>query len=47
MQNAPIMAPTADTPERRAFYDRIDKKNSDGPLAVSRGLGDSGAKEPL
>jgi gentisate 1,2-dioxygenase len=27
MQNAPIMAPTADTPERRAFYDRIDKKN--------------------
>jgi gentisate 1,2-dioxygenase len=27
MQNAPIMAPAADTPERRAFYDRIDKKN--------------------
>jgi gentisate 1,2-dioxygenase len=27
MQNAPIMAPTADTPERRVFYDRIDKKN--------------------
>jgi gentisate 1,2-dioxygenase len=27
MQNAPIMTPTADTPERRAFYDKIDKKN--------------------
>jgi gentisate 1,2-dioxygenase len=27
MQNAPIMAPTADTPERQAFYEKIDKKN--------------------
>ncbi|MCJ9703116.1 gentisate 1,2-dioxygenase [Bradyrhizobium sp. SHOUNA76] len=27
MQLDAIMAPTADTPERRAFYDKIDKKN--------------------
>jgi gentisate 1,2-dioxygenase len=27
MQESAIMAPTADTPERRAFYEKIDKKN--------------------
>ena len=27
MPHDSIIAPTADTPERRAFYDKIDKKN--------------------
>ena len=27
MQHDSIIAPTADTHERRAFYDKIDKKN--------------------
>jgi gentisate 1,2-dioxygenase len=27
VQNTAIMAPTADTPERQAFYEKIDKKN--------------------